>query len=332
MKHKGKNPATRLILVTGGAGYKGSTLCRDLLARGYAVRILDNLMYGGRSIAGLLNHPRLEFIRGEVNNPKDVDKALKNVTDVIHLAAIVGDKPCERDPKRAVDVNLKGTMLLAEKVKKKRIGYFLFASTCSNYGITDSNVPVKEEGALNPVSLYAETKIDCEKLLSQMAQAGHFHPVMFRFGTAFGVSGRTRFDLTVNSFTYEALRDRKILVFSEESWRPFVHVLDIARIYLKALTLPYEKISGKILNGGWTKQNYMKKDIINDIKKVIGDFQVDYVNTVDDKRSYRVDFSKIEFLLGLSPVMPLKQGIEELAMTIQTGILTEDDFETNRLK
>ena len=322
----------RLILVTGGAGYKGSTLCRELLFDGYRVRVLDNLMYGGRSLAGLVNHPSFEFINGDVTESSVLEKALDGVSDVIHLAAIVGDKPCERDPKRSIEVNYKATQSLAEKAKKKKVNHFLFASTCSNYGVADTSKPIPEDGELNPVSLYAETKIDCERYLSAQADHNGFCPMMLRFSTAFGVSGRTRFDLTVNSFTYEALRDQRLIVFAEEAWRPFIHVLDMAKIYCKFLEFSKEQVSGQIFNAGWNEQNFTKRGIIEQIKSVIGDFEVDYINTVEDKRSYRVDFTKIEQILGFAPVMSVRDGVKELVTAIKSGLLTEQDFEKNRLK
>lgn len=322
----------RLVLVTGGAGYKGSTLCRELLFNGYRVRVLDNLMYGGRSLAGLFNHDAFEFINGDITNPSEVARALEGVTDVIHLAAIVGDKLCERDPKRSIEVNYKGTQYLADRAIKNEVGHFLFASTCSNYGVTDPSSLATEESELNPVSLYAETKIDCERYLSELTGGGGFCPVMLRFSTAYGVSGRTRFDLTVNSFTYEALRDKRIIVFAENGWRPFIHVLDMARIYCRLLDIPKEKIAGAILNAGWNQQNYTKGQIVKMIKEVIGEFDVDYINTIDDKRSYRVNFDKIQPLLGFTPLMTVQNGVSELVAAIRTGVLTESDFETSKVK
>lgn len=329
MKTAKKN---KLVLVTGGAGYKGSTLCRELLFRGYRVRVLDKLMYGGRSLAAFINHINFEFFKGDITNHHDIEIALEGVTDIIHLAAIVGDKPCERDPKQAVEVNYKATQYLAEMAKKKKKGHFLFASSCSNYGITDSTNLASEESELNPISLYAETKIDCERYLSELAKNGDFHPIMLRFSTAYGVSGRTRFDLMVNSFTFEALKHKKIIVFTQDSWRPFIHVLDMARIYYSLLEIPKERLSGKILNAGWNQQNYMKKEIIEIIKEAIGDFQVDYVNNVEDKRSYRVDFTKMQNFLDISPIVTVKDGVIEVANAIRSGLLTEQDFENNRLK
>lgn len=329
---KPKGCAGRLVLVTGGAGYKGSTLCRELLFRGYRVRVLDCLMYGGRALSGVYNHPDFEFVRGDVTDPKCVESALEGVSDVIHLAAIVGDKPCERDPKRSVEINYKGTRILAEAARKKKVGHFLFASSCSNYGIVDPSVSVKEDGELNPVSLYAETKIDCERYLAEAAKHGDFFPVLLRFSTAFGVSGRTRFDLTVNSFTYEAIRDKRIIVYAEGGWRPFLHVLDIARIYCRMLELPKERLAGQIYNAGWNEQNYTKRQIVQFVLDVLGDFEVDRINTIEDKRSYRVDFSKIGVLLGISPLKTVKDGVAEVAAAIKMGLLTEQDFENNRLK
>ncbi|MDI6743340.1 MAG: NAD(P)-dependent oxidoreductase [Smithella sp.] len=330
--NRSKENDDRLVLVTGGAGYKGSTLCRELLFRGYRVRVLDCLMYGGRPLSGLFNHDKFEFVRGDVTVRQDVEAAMDGVTDVIHLAAIVGDKPCECDPQRSIEINYYGTQILAEAARKKKVGHFLFASSCSNYGITDSATPIKEDGELNPVSLYAETKIDCERYLENAAKTGDFFPVMLRFSTAFGVSGRTRFDLIVNSFTYEALRDKRIIVYAEEGWRPFLHVLDIARIYCRMLELPKEGLAGQIYNAGWNEQNYTKRQIVQFILDVLGEFEVDRINTVEDKRSYRVDFFKIEKLLGITPLKTVKDGVAEIAAAIRTGLLTEQDFENNKLK
>jgi nucleoside-diphosphate-sugar epimerase len=155
---------------------------------------------------------------------------------------------------------------------------------------------------------------------------------MLRFSTAFGVSGRTRFDLTVNSFTYEALRDKRIIVYTEEGWRPFLHVLDIARIYCRMLELPKEAVAGQIYNAGWNEQNYTKRQIVQIILDVLGEIEVDRINTIEDKRSYRVDFSKIQKILGIIPLKTVKDGVIEIASAIKTGLLTEQDFENNRLK
>jgi nucleoside-diphosphate-sugar epimerase len=324
--------AKRLILLTGGAGYKGSTLCRELLFAGWRVRVLDCLMYGGRPLSAFFNHPHFEFMKGDINRRQDLERALEGVSDIVHLAAIVGDKPCERNPQLAIDINYKATQCLADLAKEKRINHFLFASTCSNYGIIDDDYPATEESELNPLSLYAETKIDCEGYLLGLAQSGRFYPTILRFGTGYGVSGRTRFDLTVNSFTYEAIKEKKIVVFAQESWRPYVHVRDMARIYCAMLKLPKERVGGRVFNAGWNHQNYTKGQIVELIREVIGGFKVDYAHDIEDRRSYRVDFSKLEKALKLSALMSVKEGVAELSFAINSGILSEKDFNDNKLK
>jgi nucleoside-diphosphate-sugar epimerase len=322
----------RPILVTGGAGYIGSTLCRELLFRGYAVRAIDSLLHSGHSLNLLYNHPNFEFVRGDITKRGHLKSALEGVGDVIHLAAIVGDKPCERDPRSAVEVNLKATQQLAEMAKKAGISRFLFASTCSAYGVTDTNKPAAEDRELNPVSLYAETKIDCEEFLSGLPRNVGFRPVILRCSTAFGVSGRTRFDLTVNSFTYEALKYKRLIVFAEDTWRPFAHVYDIARIYCAFLELNLADTTGLIFNAGWTRQNHTKKEIVEIIKEVVGGVEVDYLRTVEDKRTYRVDFSRMEKAIGLLPKIDVRQGVRELASAIQAGFLAPADFGGSNLR
>lgn len=320
-----------LILVTGGAGYVGSTLCRELLAGGYRVRVLDRLMYGGKSLLNLFNHPRFELVRGDIRNREAVRTALSGVCSVIHLAAIVGDIPCQEDPGLSVETNYKATALLSEISQKVGVERFLFASTCSNYGISDTSTPADEDRELNPVSLYAETKIDCERFLLRMA-GPDFHPTVYRFATAYGVSGRTRFDLTVNSLTYEALKGNRIMVYAASTWRPYIHVMDMSRILMDGLERPIDQIEGRVFNAGFTEENYRKRDMAEMIQDQIPGLAIDVVDTIDDRRSYRVDFTRLENLTGLKPTYTVKDGIREIITAFKTGMLTEADYESNRLR
>jgi len=320
-----------LIVVTGGAGYIGSTLCRELLAAGYRVRVLDALAYGSKPISVLVNHPDFEFVRGDLRRAGDIEGALDSeVAAVVHLAAIVGDVPCQQNVQEAIDVNYTGTMLLAEKARKHGIRRFVFSSTCSNYGIADTSSPADELRPLNPVSIYAETKIDAERSLLQLHDAG-FAPVLLRFASAYGVSGRTRFDLSVNSFTYEAFAKRVLIVYSGDTWRPYVHVSDMARIILSCLSLPLDRIGGQIFNAGSNEQNYPKHEIVDMIAKAVPDTKVTYLESVKDLRSFRVDFTKLEKALGFRPVYTVEDGIRELLNAFESGLLTQEDFEANSL-
>jgi nucleoside-diphosphate-sugar epimerase len=319
-----------LMLVTGGAGYVGSTLIRDALIAGYRVRCFDLLIYGGKSIVGLLSNPNFELIKGDVRNRSDVEKALGGVDVIAHLAGIVGDLPCQAAPKSAYQINFQGTELLATLAKKKNIKTFIFGSTCSTYGIVDTKVAADETMELNPVSLYAETKIDCEKLLLSL-KSDSFHPVMLRYGTAYGVSFRTRFDLLINSFVYEALTHDKIVVFAANMWRPYVHVSDAAAIVLEILKIPSETISGEIFNAGVTSQNFRKYEIVKMIQEFLPNIEVHFANEIDDKRNYRVDFTKLKQKIGFNPAKTVSDGIRELIFCFKYDILTKDDYESNNL-
>lgn len=321
------------VLVTGGAGYIGSTLCRDLLSDGYRVRVLDNLMYEGKSLLGLFNHPNFEFLQGDIRQDEDIKHALQGVQAVIHLAAIVGDIPCKVNPDVAVATNFHSTQRLAKMAANQGTRRFVFASTCSNYGVADTSVLVDENHKLNPISLYAETKIDCEHMLVDMHQSGQLAPVILRFSTGYGISARTRFDLLVNSFTFEALRDGELLLYSKEAWRSYIHVHDMAAILRMALEPPEHAVGGEIFNAGSNNQNYEKSEVVRMIQEQLPHIRVNYAHGgKTDPRSYRVDFTKIENTLGFTPGRTVPDGIREMIAAIQAGILTEQDYQANSLE
>lgn len=321
---------SQIILVAGGAGYVGTTLVRDALSKGYKVKCLDLLIYGGKSLSVFFNHPNFEFIYGDIRNKNLLNKILKNVDYVINLAAIVGDKPCQAAPESAHSININGAKILANCAKNKGIKKYIFSSTCSNYGVTDPKIFIDEDGDLNPMSLYAETKIDTEKYLKEISSK-NFATTSLRFATAFGISARTRFDLAVNSFAYEAFTDKEITVFASNTWRPYVHVSDIAGIILECLELNNKVIAGKIFNAGSTSQNFTKKEIVDIFLKKIPELKVNYINSIDDKRTYKVSFSRIEKILPKYKFKLVISGISELLSAFQTGVLTDKDYESNNL-
>jgi len=319
------------ILITGGAGYVGSTLIRDCLAEGYNVRCLDFLVYGGKALVGFMNHPRFEFVLGDVRDQALVKKALEGIDSVVHLAFIVGDLPCMAAPKSAVQINFKGTELMADLSRQAGVEVFVFASTCSNYGIVNPDTLATETSKLNPVSLYAETNIDCERYLVEQNDE-KMATVSLRFGTAYGISFRTRFDLLVNSFAFEAWTKKEIVAFAANTWRPYIHVADMSVIIREMLKTPQEKIAGEIFNAGCTSENYMKKDVIEFLKNVMPDIRTKYIDTIDDRRDYRVDFSKLEDRINFKPSKRVEDGFRELIHCFKYDILTENDFEANKLE
>ena len=206
------------ILVTGGAGYIGSSLVPVLLAGGHRVRVFDSLLHGGESMLGFWLHPAFELIHGDIRDRDAVRAAVAGMDGVVHLAAIVGDPACARQPDQAREVNLDASISLVEECHRSNVSRFIFASTCSNYGrMSDPSGYVDETSELRPVSLYAETKVAIERMLLQ--NKGPFAPTLMRFATIFGVSPRMRFDLTVNEFTMEMITKNHLVVFGEQFWR-----------------------------------------------------------------------------------------------------------------
>lgn len=310
------------ILVTGGAGYVGSILTPMLLARGHRVRVLDSLMHDGRSLLGVWAHPGFEFQLDDLRDRKAVRNAVFDIDTVIHLAAIVGDPACARQPNLAREVNLDASLMLLEESKKAGVSRFLFASTCSNYGKTsDSQQYVDETSELRPVSLYAETKVAVERAL--LESNGNMCKTVLRFATIFGVSPRMRFDLTVNEFTRDLITKKHLLVFGQQFWRPYVHVRDIARAIDRGLCAPVEKVNNEIFNVGSTTQNYQKQQLVELIHPYAPDASIEFVHKDEDPRDYRVSFSKIHDQLDFDITLTVENGICEIARLLKQGLIQD---------
>lgn len=315
------------VLVTGGAGYVGSVVTRLLLAGGQEVRVLDSLLYGGRSLLGLYHEERFQFVRGDIRTASVVNQSLDGVEAVVHLAAIVGDTACVRQSELAGEVNRDASLQLFELSGRQGVKRFIYASTCSNYGkMADATDYLTEESELRPVSHYAETKVAVEKAL--LKASGFRSPVVsvLRFATMFGISPRMRFDLTVNEFTMELMTKRRVAIYGEQFWRPYVHVLDAARAITLVLNSPTGKIDGQAFNVGDTTQNYQKAQLVDRIRAHIGNRnQVEYVQKAEDPRDYRVSFEKIKRELGFAITRTVDAGIRELADAISQGLITDLD-------
>jgi nucleoside-diphosphate-sugar epimerase len=310
------------ILVTGGAGYIGSTLVPLLLSEGHRVRVLDTLLHGGEPLLGVWSHPCFEFVRGDVCDRETLQAAVAGVDAVIHLAAIVGDPACSRQPDLARAVNLHASLALIEESRRAGVVRFLFASTCSNYGrMKDAEKYVDEETDLSPVSLYAETKVAVERALLESGRSEEWCPTPMRFATIFGVSPRMRFDLTVNEFTMEMLTKKHLIVFGEQFWRPYIHVRDAARAIQLVLNSPESKVAGNVFNAGATDQNFQKQQLVDMIRPHAPDAIVDFVHKTEDPRDYRVSFTRITDQLGFKITRTVAQGIEEVAQLVANNVI-----------
>jgi len=310
------------ILVTGAAGYIGSVLTRILLEKGYKVIGFDVLNFGGESLLGIYNHPGFTFIKGDIRNNDDVINAVIKSDAVIHLASIVGDPACFKQPELAEETNWLASKNLFDLCSEyKNIKRFIFASTCSNYGKMDGSGFLNEESPLKPVSLYAELKVKFEKYLLNTEVRDDLVPVSLRFSTAYGLSPRMRFDLTVNEFVKEAATGKELNIYGEQFWRPYCHVNDLASACILVLeTLP-EKVRKNVFGVGNNNENYQKKMIAQEILKIIPEARIKYVHRTEDPRDYRVDFTKIKNKLGFGITKQVSDGLAEIFTAINDGII-----------
>lgn len=314
------------VLVTGGAGYTGSVLIRKLLFNNYRVRVFDNLRFGGESLLGVLNTENFEFIKGDITDYKDIKSVVRGVDCVVHLAAIVGDPACEKEPQLARKVNYEYSTKLFELSRDQGVERFIFASTCSNYGrMTGSDGYVNEESELRPVSLYAELKVAFERYILDSEKINSFYPTSLRFATVYGVSPRIRFDLTVNEFTREVAMGRKLTIYGEQFWRPYCHVEDEAAAIIHVLEANPKLVDHEVYNVGDTRENYTKKMIADILVKYVPDARIEYVHKEEDPRDYRVSFEKIKEKLGFSISKNVEKGVQEILFLIKNNLITNPD-------
>ncbi|MGH7731141.1 MAG: NAD-dependent epimerase/dehydratase family protein [Candidatus Eiseniibacteriota bacterium] len=305
------------VLVTGGAGYIGSILVRRLLEARHDVVVVDRLSFGGEPLAELEGRPGYRLVTGDIRDHDLVDALVGDAEAVVHLAAIVGEAACGADPRRAIETNVEATRHLAESSAAAGIARFVFASTCSVYG-TGLAGRLSEESALAPAELYAESRVNAEHALTRVTGA-RFRPTVLRFGTVYGYSPRTRFDLVVNLLTARALRDGAVSIFGGEQWRPFVHVADVARAIQTSLEADLDRVGGQTLNVGDNRENYQMKDLGPVLTRAIPGTEVRVVPEVVDRRSYYVVFDKIERLLGFHAGHDVAQGVGEVRDAIRSG-------------
>jgi len=303
--------SSRRVLIIGGAGYIGSVMSRYLLKRGYPVSVLDNLMFGYDAMTELDNHPAYRFYRGDARNIQDLLTAMEDVDSVVHLAAIVGDPACELDHRQTIDINYEASKILVEACLHKKVERLLFASTCSVYGASKNGELLTEQSAINPVSLYAETKLRSEEAILSKAEPP-LAVTIFRLATVFGFSYRPRFDLVVNILTARALEDGEISIFGGSQWRPNVHVLDVVRAFVSAIEAPKDKIDRQIFNLGSEKENYRISELGDLVKEAIPEVNVKTVEAAIDRRDYRVGFDRIEQSLGWEARVSVRDGINEI--------------------
>jgi nucleoside-diphosphate-sugar epimerase len=313
------------VLVTGGAGYIGSMLVRQLLEADHQVRVVDILRSGGESIIDLLHVDAFDFVRADVRDKDAMRSAADGVDAIIHLAAIVGDPACAEAPTLARQTNLEASKQLYQIAEERGVQRFVFASTCSNYGKMDGEDVLDEGAPLRPVSLYAETKVETEKYLLGQPRSNTCTPTCLRFATVYGLSPRVRFDLTVNQFTKELALGKELVIYGEQFWRPYCHVADLARSVGTVLGAETETVAFDVFNVGDNEENYRKQTIVDLITERIPDATLSYVEKSEDPRDYRVDFTKIRDRLGFEVTRTVPDGIDEILYVLENGFIQDPE-------
>ncbi|MDA2909518.1 NAD-dependent epimerase/dehydratase [Nitrospiraceae bacterium AH_259_D15_M11_P09] len=293
------------ILVTGGAGYLGSTIVPALLETGHEVTVLDNFMFKQNSLAHVCHHPKFHVVHGDVRIKETIRPLMTKADVIIPLAALVGAPLCNYDPVGATTVNHDAILMMFEMASKEQV--ILMPTTNSAYGTGDDNNYCTEESVLRPISQYAREKVEIEKVLMERQNS-----ISFRLATVFGMSPRMRTDLLVNDFTYRAVYDRFVVLFEGHFKRNYIHVRDVARVFLHALE-NYDKIKSQSYNVGLSDTNISKKELCEAIQRYLPDFVCleEPVGKDPDQRNYIVSNEKIEST-GFKPAYSLDMGIEEL--------------------
>jgi nucleoside-diphosphate-sugar epimerase len=274
------------------------------------VRILDSNLYD--SVSNM--DPRAELVLADIRDSGTVADALQDVWAVVHLAAIVGDPACALDPARAVAVNETATSALVNLTRGAGVSRFVLASTCSVYG-AGQDEELTEESAVNPVSLYAETKLAAERI-ALAANLDAMTSTVLRFSTLYGLALRLRFDLVVNLLTARAARGLPISVFGGSQWRPCLHVKDAAHAIVQTLSTE-PSMSAGLFNVGKSDANYQLADVGRLVAAAIPETQLIFDTTSADQRTYRVSFAKFTSATGFQPTRNLDEGIRELAEHLQ---------------
>ncbi|MBR9705253.1 NAD(P)-dependent oxidoreductase [Candidatus Pacearchaeota archaeon] len=308
------------ILITGGAGYLGCVLTGYLLSKGYRVTVIDSLMYANKSLFIYSSNPDFEFVYGDSRNRELLEKEVPKHNIIIPLAAIVGMPACNSKPQETEDINRNSILLINEiRTNNQKL---IYPNTNSGYGVSTGEVYCTEETPLEPVSSYGKMKCEAEIHLLESEKDA----ITLRLATVFGISPRMRTDLLVNDFTLKAFRDGYIVIYQKDFKRNYIHVKDVARVFLHCIK-NYETMKNKAYNVGLEDANLSKIDLAEKIKKYIPNFEIvcKEIGEDPDKRNYIVSNKRI-LSTGFKPKYSLDFGIKELIKGYKI-LLKNDPFQ-----
>ncbi len=294
----------KTFLITGNCGYVGSVLTEECLKNNHQVIGYDILMHGKEHLNHLEKNPNLKIINGDIRDLNKIEPLIKESDILVHLAAIARVDNCINLEKEMEDINTNSSISIAslcDKYNKK----FIFASSCSVYGLMDNNKEVEENSPLLPTTIYARTKLAAEKGILNINKKA----IILRFATAYGQSPRMRYDLFINEIIRDAYIKKKIDLFDPNVWRCYIHIKDMSKAIL--FFSKKEKIEGNIFNIGSREQNLTKEKIIDVMEKIIGYFEINLIRDKKDPRDYIINFNRA-YLEGFKVDKNIEFGIKEM--------------------
>ena len=303
------------ILIVGGEGYIGQVLnsfLQSRLKKEYEIVVIDNLIYGQKPLKSFKQFQNYNLLKKDLKKINLNSKIFNNLYGVVILAGLVGDPITKKYPNTSKKINDIYIKKFIKKIYKKNVPRLLFISTCSNYGLIDNTKKAKESSKLNPLSLYAKSKVSIEKFILKKNMSSKTIPTVLRFATAFGLSTRMRFDLTINEFTKDIYFNKKLDVYDIDTWRPYCHVNDFSRLIYKVLWSKKSLIDHQVYNAGSNNNNFTKQKIVQKILKYRKSNKIRYLEKGKDRRNYRVDFSKLNNKLNFKTKFSVDYGIKEI--------------------
>ncbi len=310
------------ILVTGGAGYLGSSVTAHLLQANYSVTVFDKFIYGGEALLPFRHNKRFKLVRGDVRDEAALAKSLTGVDAIVHFAAVVGEAACASDPEQSWSINVDGSKTLFTTARAAKTPRLIFISTCSNYGVAKPGELATEDSPLNPLSDYARAKVECERLL--LAAVPSPASTILRLGTICGLSGRMRFDLLVSEMAKKCARCEKIDIFSPDAWRPFLHIADAGRAIDHILQCLPNLTAQRVFNV--IGENHQKRGLVELAMRHFPDVEITVTDKNPDLRDYRVDGDRIVRELGFRPLYNVEDGFCETAKAVHDGIFRNPDW------